>query len=118
MTTIETLLTQLKAAPELIQFDEVIAVINAHFIYSPTDFTNGVVINASGSNEGSCKIFAFSRIYELTQAETLALFGAFYRDDVLGEPDGDNHANIRSFMQTGWNGIEFSETALALKHSE
>lgn len=31
---------------------------------------------------------------------------------VLNDPDGDAHANIRSFMKHGWDGITFSGPAL------
>ena len=47
-------------------------------------------------------------------ADTLELFGRFYRDDVLGKPDGDDHGNIRNFMKSGWDGVSFPD-GLALK---
>ena len=34
---------------------------------------------------------------------TLWLFGDFYRKDVLENPDGTDHANIRAFMEGGWD---------------
>jgi hypothetical protein len=33
----------------------------------------------------------------------------------LGDPSGTNHQNIRNFMKTGWNGIQFEGEALQLK---
>jgi hypothetical protein len=51
----------------------------------------------------------------LTQAETLACFGTYYFEEVLGDPKGTNHQNIRNFMQSGWNGIQFEGDALNLK---
>jgi hypothetical protein len=45
----------------------------------------------------------------------LSCFGAYYQEDVLGDPDGTNHQNIRNFMKTGWDGIAFYGEALALK---
>jgi len=31
----------------------------------------------------------------------------YYREDVLGNPDGTDHANIRSFVKVGWDGVTF-----------
>lgn len=115
--TVDELVAQIKSQPETIEFDDVIDCIDEHFDYTPTRFTNGqghdTVVNQTGSNEGSCKIFAFATMEGLNEAETLACFGKYYREDVLGNPDGDDHANIRSFMRHGWNGIHFEHSALA-----
>ncbi|MEP1447388.1 MAG: HopJ type III effector protein [Paraglaciecola sp.] len=46
------------------------------------------MINQAGTNEGSCKIFYFSKLQKLTENQTLALFGSYYRDDVLANPKG------------------------------
>ena len=100
-----------------ISFDETIAVINENYHYHPTEFSNGlgetVVTNKAGTNEGSCKIFAFAKLHQLDQEQTLNLFGDFYRLDVLNDPQGTNHQNIRHFIQFGWNGIVFQKTALS-----
>lgn len=115
--TIEQLVEQIKSAPERVEFADVIAVINAHYRYSPTRFRNGVgadvVVNEAGTNEGSCRIFAFARRNGLSEAETLACFGRYYRDDVLGNPGGSDHANIRTFIKHGWAGVAFDGSALA-----
>jgi hypothetical protein len=34
---------------------------------------------------------------------------------VLKHPEGTDHQNIRNFIKTGWNGIEFSGSALVRK---
>ncbi len=44
--------------------------------------------------------------------ETLSLFGHYYRDDVMGHPDGDDHSNIRNFLLDGWLGIHFDKVVL------
>ena len=106
---------QLKQAPEQINFHEVIQLIERHYHYSPTTFQNGEITNEAGSNEGSCKIFAFARLNNLSEQETLACFGDFYREDVLKNPEGKDHGNIRHFIKTGWGGIEFSQPALREK---
>src|SRR3546814_975311 len=48
----------------------------------------------------------------LSEAETLACFGCFYREDVLKNPDGTDHQNIRNFMRSGWGGVAFGERPL------
>lgn len=99
-----------------VEFEETLAVIAAHYHYRPTRFCNGLgadrLVNEPGSNEGSCKIFYFARLHGLSEAETLALFGGYYRDEVLRRPTGNDHRNIRTFMRYGWSGIHFAEAAL------
>ena len=117
MTTAE-LIQQLRSDPAAIAFPQVIETINTHYNYTPTQFTNGngddCVVNAAGTNEGSCRIFAFAQTNGLSEAETLACFGQFYRD-VLDTPSGTDHANIRTFMRHGWKGIRFEGIALTAK---
>ncbi len=110
--TLQDLLTQIDQKPNSVEFNNVIAVIESNYTYTPAAFQNGNVHNAKGSNEGSCKIFAFAKLNGLSAEKTLALFGAFYRNDVLGNPQGSDHANIRNFMASGWKGIEFESEAL------
>ncbi len=113
--TVEQLLQQLRDAPQTIEFSEVMATIEAHYHYTATHFHNGEVVNEAGSNEGSCKVFAFAQLNNLSEAETLALFGRYYREDVLNNPAGEDHANIRNFILDGWLGIRFDQPALELK---
>jgi hypothetical protein len=117
--TIDALIAQLRAQPDSIEFQAVIDTINAHYDYTPTRFTNGrgddKVVNAAGSNEGSCRLFAFALLQALSAEETVALFGRFYREDVLQHPDGTDHANIRTFLRHGWAGIHFNGVALRPK---
>ena len=108
-------LEKLKSTPEAVSFAETIAVIEENYTFTPTAFQNGLQHNAAGENSGSCKLFAFAKIQQLTEAETLACFGAYYTEEVLGDPSGTNHQNIRNFMKTGWNGIQFEGEALQLK---
>lgn len=110
--TIDDLIHQVHSQPNSIDFNQVIKVIQQHYQYSPTEFENGDLINPAGSNEGSCKIFYFAKLQKLTKSETLSLFGTYYRDDVLANPAGTDHGNIRNFIQTGWDGIRFSSLAL------
>lgn len=113
---LEELLQQLHNNPEVTQFSEVMAVIEQHYNYRATAFSNGLgeskLHNAAGSNEGSCKIFAFAQLNNLSPEQTLACFGDYYRQDVMQHPEGTDHGNIRSFMQHGWAGIHFEQAPL------
>ena len=103
-------------AGQPVSFQDTMTVIGEHYDYRPTRFCNGLgddrVVNEPGTNEGSCKIFFFARLHDLSEPETLALFGEYYRDDVLADPDGKAHRNIRTFIQHGWRGIAFEGPAL------
>ncbi|REC74816.1 type III effector [Chryseobacterium elymi] len=109
------LLEQLKNSPETIQFKEVIAYIDGQYDFTPTSFKNGTAINEAGQNNGSCKVFSFAKLQGLSKEHTLPLFGEFYREDVLKNPEGTDHQNIRNFMEYGWEGIYFEGEALKQK---
>ena len=94
-----------------LDFEDTMAVIGENYEYTPTGFNNGDVRNEAGQNEGSCKVFAFAQLNDLTPEKTLACFGRFYQD-VLAAPEGTDHGNIRAFMANGWSGIAFDATAL------
>lgn len=113
--TLASYLSKLKNTPQEITFPETIAVIEDHYTFTPTAFQNGNQHNATGENSGSCKLFAFAKAQQLNQAETLSCFGAYYYDDVLKNPEGTDHQNIRNFMINGWDGIQFEGVALELK---
>lgn len=112
MNSIDQLLASLRQSPEGIAFADVIALIDKAYEFTPCAFKNGSVANGIGKNEGSCKILAFAKLQQLDESQALALFGHIYRQDVLEHPDGDDHANIRQFMQTGWAGVTFEGVAL------
>ncbi len=108
--TPDQLIEQLKQHP--VAFSQVMAVIDAHYHFTPSRFSNGQQINAAGENNGSCKIFAFARLHQLDEQTTLNAFGDFYTQDVLQHPDATDHQNIRQFMQHGWSVIEFETQPL------
>ena len=112
---ITTFLDKLNATPETLEFTETMAVIEANYAYTETAFVNGEQKNEAGQNAGSCKLFAFALLQKLSTQQTLACFGSYYRDDVLANPTGDDHQNIRQFMIHGWQGISFSAAALIAK---
>ncbi len=112
---IEDFLHKLRTQPDTISFSETIEVIESNYDFTPVRFTNGNAVNEAGTNSGSCKLFAFAKLQQLSKEETLACFGDYYRVDVLQYPEVSNHANIRNFMITGWEGISFDAEALQLK---
>ena len=112
---LESFLEKLEQTPQFIAFTETTATIEANYDFTPTAFENGLQHNAAGDNTGSCKLFAFAEIQNLSEAATLACFGAYYFEDVLKNPNGTDHQNIRNFMKTGWDGIAFYGSALVLK---
>ncbi len=119
--TVNELIEKINTEPDSIDFTEVINTIEQAYDYTSTCFHNGTgsqaTTNEAGTNEGSCKIFAFGRLHNLNEKQTLACFGKYYREDVLDHPDNDDHANIRTFILHGWEGIRFEGEALHPKFS-
>jgi hypothetical protein len=109
------LINQITENPNNIEFTQVIDYIDTHYDFTPTAFQNGGLHNAINQNNGSCKIFSFAHLLQLTKDQTLALFGDYYRKDVLHNPHGNDHQNIRNFIQSGWHGIKFEGEALVKK---
>lgn len=114
---LEQFFLQLSTEPDTIDFQQTIALIDTLYDFTPTAFSNGEIHNAVGENNGSCKIFAFAAMHQLSAPQTLQLFGDYYRVEVLAEIKGNNHLNIRNFMRTGWDGIEFEGEPLQAKVS-
>ncbi len=106
--SIESFIEQLRTTPESIEFNDTMSVIDENYTFSPTSFINGTTYNEAGENNGSCKLFAFAQLHDLSEQETLACFGAYYREDVLMNPDAANHQNIRNFINSGWEGIKMA----------
>lgn len=114
--SLKKLLEQLNSQPENVEFEDVMTVVADNFDYTPSQFTNGDTVNEAGTNEGSCKIFAFAKLANLSPEQTLHCFGRFYRKDVLENPEGKDHANIRNFIKYGWDKVSFAQTALTEKN--
>ena len=114
MSTV-SFLKQLQENPKSITFQDTINVIDENYDFTPTTFQNGNQHNNAGENNGSCKIFSFAKLQNLSEEATLACFGSYYFDDVLKNPEGNDHQNIRNFMQFGWDRIHFEGEALQEK---
>lgn len=112
---IESFLEKLNNRSESISFTDTMSVIDENYEFTATEFINGGLTNVANENNGSCKIFSFAKIHQLSESLTLHCFGDYYRKDVLEHPDASDHQNIRNFIKEGWAGIEFSSPALKLK---
>jgi len=110
--TLDIFLDKLKKAPRSIEFSETMNVIESNYEFKPTAYKNGVLKNEAGQNSSSCKLFAFAKKQGFTKDETLACFGKFYFEEVLRDPNGAGHQNIRNFMKTGFKGLQFAENPL------
>ncbi len=112
---LSTFINKIKTG-EPVCFTETMTVIADNYLYQPTRFTNGlqddVLVNETGSNEGSCKIFAFALLHQFNSQQTLELFGDYYRIDVLTNPNGTDHQNIRNFIKYGLDGLHFDGDVL------
>ena len=107
--------TQLNNSPESVAFSDTMTIIDGLYNFTPTQFKNGDLINEKGQNSGSCKLFAFAKLNNFNAKDTLTCFGTYYRNDVLENPEGDDHQNIRNFMKSGWEGVSFDGIALEFK---
>lgn len=112
---LDAFLQKLNQSPESVDFTDTMAAIETTYDFTPSAFTNGTLRNEAGQNSGSCKLFAFALLNQLSEQQTLACFGAYYRDDVLKHPEGTDHQNIRNFMKTGWAGVKFDSMPLTPK---
>ena len=84
---INAYLEQVKTAPESIRFEDTMAVIETNYAFTPSAFHNGDVANSAEENLGSCKLLAFALLQGLSEEQTLACFGQYYREDVLQHPE-------------------------------
>lgn len=92
-----------------ITFQEVLDIIEEHYQHTPVAFNNGAVVNLATQNQGSARVFGFGKKYNLSKDDTLQLFAEHYAQ-VLQNPEGEDHQNIRQFMIHGWDGVHFIES--------
>jgi hypothetical protein len=112
---LDAFLAKLTNTPDQITFAETIATVDENYEFTPKAFRNGELQNAVGQNSGSCKIFSFAKLQNMSVEKTLQCFGDYYRVDVLQHPDAKDHQNIRNFIEFGWEGIHFEGSALVAK---
>lgn len=97
-----------------VPFTQVIAFIEDQYLHQPTAFRNGDVFNEATQNQGSAKVFAFAQLNQLSEEDTLYLFGEHYQS-VLANANGTDHQNIRQFTMNGWSGVVFEGEVLVPK---
>jgi len=95
-----------------LKFQDVMEMIDTHYETGLIEFKNGDIVNKQGENEGSAKVLSYAALSNMDKDTTLKLWGEYYRE-VLADPDGDSHQNIRNFMKYGWDGVPF-ENGIAL----
>ena len=96
------------------KFEDLMSIIDQDYEYTPAAFSNGEVENSVDENQGSAKLFCFAAVNQLSALETLHCFGQHYQE-VLNDPKGDSHANIRNFITYGWEGLKFESPVLNKK---
>ena len=97
---------------ESLMFEEVMEMIDTHYESQLLEFKNGDIVNQQGENEGSAKLLSYAALSNMDKDTTLKLWGQYYRE-VLKDPTGNSHQNIRNFMKYGWDGVPF-ENGIAL----
>ncbi|WP_104384078.1 HopJ type III effector protein [Sphingobacterium sp. HMA12] len=103
-----------KSKDNQLQFQDVLDHIAENYHYSPAAFHNGNLKNTATENQGSAKVLYFAKYQDLSVADTLFLFAEHYQN-VLDNPTGEGHQNIRQFMANGWNGVVFDADVLSAK---
>ena len=95
-------------------FAATLAFIAEHYHYQPSAFTNGPLSNAAGQNEVSCKVLGLALLEHFSLDEALLAFGEHYRQ-VLGDPAGSDHGNIRALLAHGLVGVTLAQQPLTPK---
>ena len=94
------------------RFADTLAFIDANYQYTACAFDNAGLYNATGSNQGSCKILGLALLENLSTHDALLAFGEHYRH-VLATPDGSDHANIRQLLKHGLESVHFNQLPLS-----
>jgi hypothetical protein len=94
--SIENFIKQLKEEPEKISFPQTMAMVDENYEFFPVAFSNAELYNKAGENNGSCKIFYFGQLHQLSKQQTLNCFGEYYQE-VLRNPEGEGHREHQKF---------------------
>jgi hypothetical protein len=106
-------LAQLLAQPDF-AFNQLLTWLDEHYNFTPTAFQNGSQHNPAGQNNGACRWLYLAQQLQLSPEQTLQGFAEHYQA-VLRTPDGQDHGNIRQFMQQGFAGLQFEGAPLQAK---
>ena len=80
-------------------------------------FKNGIIYNELNTNIGSLKVLLFAKLFKLNKLTTLKLWSEHYFN-VLNDPNGTSHGNIRNFIKYGWLGIDFLTNSIENKNEK
>ncbi|MDR1027138.1 MAG: HopJ type III effector protein [Rickettsiales bacterium] len=98
-------------------FQQVLSVIDKNYDYTPTQFavTDGWGdTNGLDQNQGAGRVLAFAKERRLDEEAALQLFAEHYQN-VVDNPNGDNHKNIRLLAAHGLNQVHFANRPLRKK---
>jgi len=109
-------LDRLKGDPGSILLDEALDTIGELYEFTPVGFSNGEMRNEAGEAVRSCMLYAFGKLQNLSESQTLVCFGEHYRE-VLSDPHGTAHRTIRIFMRSGWARVKFDSMPLKARPS-
>ena len=104
----------MSSALQYLRLSAILAVIRMFYLIEPQEFEVGSYHNALGDNLDTLAIIGYAEVHHLTDSETLAMFCEAYTE-VLNSPDGDNHPNIRAFMDVGHKGFRLKFFPLQLR---
>ncbi|SFV69698.1 Type III effector HopPmaJ [hydrothermal vent metagenome] len=111
--TEEQYLIQLKSKYSM-KFEDLMQVIEDNYNILTTAFKNGDLENSADENQGSAKLFAFAKLHNLNNTETLRCFGQYYQE-VLDDKNGSSHSNIRQLILTGLENVILKKQILIKK---
>jgi len=96
----------LEMSGDSLTFEEFTELVDENYETQLLEFKNGDIVNMQGENQGSANVLSYAALANFDKDTTLKLWGQYYRE-VLADPEGDSHSNIRNFMKTGWEGVPF-----------
>lgn len=114
--TLQDFKDKLTNTPDKLDFKDTISTIEANYSFKASAFKNGDLENSNTQNLGSSKVFSFAIKQNFTKEQTLSCFAQYYFIDVLENPNGTDHQNIRNFINTGFEGLVFENETLTDKN--
>jgi HopJ type III effector protein. len=99
------------------KFSDFIDLIAREYSFSNIAFENSGVFNSKDENQGSAKVFCFGLMHSLSEREVIKCFGEHYQSVLDSPQDQSSHLNIRSFMNSGWEGVTIDFAALTIKEN-
>jgi hypothetical protein len=107
---------QLRSGTQM-KFSDFIDLIAREYSFSNIAFENSGVFNSKDENQGSAKVFCFGLMHSLSEREVIKCFGEHYQSVLDSPQDQSSHLNIRSFMNSGWEGVTIDFAALTIKEN-